>query len=163
MNTIDAISPPWSEPTFSTPSEAVEYSKLLNQKVRNDKIESCFGSTIVSADWYDAAIRIYLDNDSTIYFSCMKNTVEFAIEDETSTRHSDSSTMGDVVLIRLEKIQYVWNRGAFIQALIGKVLKNIHIGYAILFLYVADEKTLLFNCLTNRSTGKCFLHWSPTD
>src|ERR1700726_1879891 len=101
LKTIEADFPSTMEPGFTTPPEAIRFSKSVDSARDSEEISSCIGRIVNAVEWRGDYFRLHLDNGKVLHVGCARNGVDLTIDDDLSSNVPRGPQIPDVVLVRL--------------------------------------------------------------
>ena len=164
METIEVTSAQWKEPAFKTAAEAIIYRSPRAVRAASDNL-LMKGSVIDSAKYNDTALRLWLSDRRILRIYLEGRTVEWELlvgPNQTAIEPCDEPAPCLLKFVNSQLAGSVWNRPSLLQPRVGRTIGGIWTGKQILFLYVAETKSLMFSALERLPQKTPLLYWEET-
>jgi len=177
MKTINVVMPPFREPTFGSPEEAIADGRrrdnnAVSNTLRGLRVQAVsWSDTDFIVRFHDAALglRLWCD-DLDLGAEIIKNA------DDSAIRNTADDELADVLLRFPKSGESVWKRREIADLLLGKTIGGLTLGIAMAFLGTREASPsatgvaavrpraliIHFGVLIDGANDKPFLHWSQS-
>lgn len=160
---VDAYSPPASP----SPEGAIALAKATDQRRQvGQGVGDCIGQTVVAVEYDDDFVSIELSKGAQLSFGVLPTSPEVQLSVLTSQTLVPLPRFIEnrpTINLRLNGIEWIWDRCGLAESLIGRVFNNSFFSGHDCYLYLTGSVTICFRVLSVKSSNRHLLYWDLSD